>query len=406
MNIGIEIIDHNQKLDLSRPDCHAYGIGGTQYEFVLLQYYLSQDPKYQVYVYHTSENQYAHGVISRKVASHADMLEQVKADQIDVLIVQQAATKEEYEAYGTVDAAVVIWAHNNIDYEGCRGICQTDNIKRVVFVSHEQYDGYIDDDVIRKGCYIYNMYIRPDAQVNRQVSEHTVSFMGALVPWKGFHLLAQVWKDILAEVPDAKLHVMGSNYNGKNVEDEYYKRYMSHLTDAEGKLLPSVTFHGNVSAQKKEIFEHTCVGVVNPSGLSETFCISAVEFEAYGVPVCSKNGYALLETVAQGKTGLLSSNTKELKENIVTLLKDEAKNQQMSRDGMVFYEKFTPEKVVPKWKALLEQIEKDTPVRIETPKKNLKDNYKWVRMVIYVLRIKLGIRILPSYKKLQHLMHK
>ena len=97
MNIGIEIIDHNQKLDLSRPDCHVYGIGGTQYEFVLLQYYLSQDPKYQVYVYHTSENQYAENAISRKVASHADMLEQVKADQIDILIVQQAATKEEYE---------------------------------------------------------------------------------------------------------------------------------------------------------------------------------------------------------------------------------------------------------------------------------------------------------------------
>ena len=78
----------------------------------------------------------------------------------------------------------------------------------------------------------------------------------------------------------------------------------------------------------------------------------------------------------------------------------------MSKAATVFYEQFTPEKVVPKWKALLEQIEKNEPAQIETPKKNLRDNYKWIRMAVYFLRIKLGIRILPSYKKLQYLLHK
>lgn len=406
MNIGIEIIDGEQCLDLSRPDLNAHGVGGTQYEFVLLQYYLSLNASYRVFVYHTSENKYAEQVIDRKLSSFSELMEAVERDKIDILIVKQRGNAEDYDIYKKTKASVIVWAHNNIKYDSCKRICENSQIKRVVFVSNEQYDGYIDDDIIKKSCYIYNMYVRPDNEVKRKAKGHTVTFMGALVPWKGFHLLADVWKDIIAVVPDAKLNVLGSNYHNQEVDQQYYERYMSGLVDDVGELLPSVTFWGNVSDEKQEIFESTCVGVVNPSGLSETFCISAVEFEAYGVPVCSKKGYALLETVEHGKTGLLSENSTQLKNNIIKLLTEGDLNEQMSKNGMHFYKKFLPENIMSQWCDLFEEISHNQSSEVKFPKRNWKDNYKWFRMILYFLRFKLKMRKIPSYKKIRYMISK
>jgi glycosyltransferase involved in cell wall biosynthesis len=46
-------------------------------------------------------------------------------------------------------------------------------------------------------------YISPENK------EQIVTYVGALIPTKGFHKLAKVWKNILKKVPTAKLQVIG-----------------------------------------------------------------------------------------------------------------------------------------------------------------------------------------------------
>lgn len=66
-------------------------------------------------------------------------------------------------------------------------------MKRVVFVGKEEYDSYIDDDIISKSTYIYNMVPIKEKVCNRIIDVPIVTYVGSLVPAKGFHRLAQIW---------------------------------------------------------------------------------------------------------------------------------------------------------------------------------------------------------------------
>lgn len=71
-----------------------------------------------------------------------------------------------------------------------------------VFVGRQQYDRYVDHKIILKSTYIYNMYPMEKKQKRKFENQHTVTYIGSLVPEKGFQVLAAAWKKIIAEVPD------------------------------------------------------------------------------------------------------------------------------------------------------------------------------------------------------------
>lgn len=213
---------------------------------------------------------------------------------------------------------------------------------------------------------------------------------GGLRVTKGFHILAKVWKEVVKEVPDAELHVMGgsklydenaSTGNFGIADEKYEKRFMPYLLDDNGKVMNSVKFLGVLNGEEKiNAINETKVGIANPSGFGETFCISAIEFEAMKVPVvsCKKNG--LLDTVEDGKSGILVKNEKQLKDAIVTLLKDDKLNEDMGLYGEKFVrEKFDIYNVCSKWKKLLEDVYNDIPQKEELINNNFKYNLKWLR---------------------------
>ncbi len=51
---------------------------------------------------------------------------------------------------------VVYWSHNYVYADFCRFVARTPQIKCNVFVGKQQYDRYIDNDVIRKSVTIFN----------------------------------------------------------------------------------------------------------------------------------------------------------------------------------------------------------------------------------------------------------
>ena len=116
----------------------------------------------------------------------------------------------------------------------------------------------------------------------------------------------------------------------------------------------------------------------NPTGQTETFCLSAVEFEAHKIPVVTYNGYGLLDTVLDGETGIRIKTASQLSEAIVQLIKNKKLNEKMGTAGRKFVNStFTPEIIIPKWHWLLtEGIQYE--LKSEFSFKNLADNYKWL----------------------------
>lgn len=104
----------------------------------------------------------------------------------------------------------VLWGHNYYYSDYCNRIANCNAIKANVFVGRQQYDRYVDHKIILKSTYIYNMYPMEKKQKRKFENQHTVTYIGSLVPEKGFQVLAAAWKKIIAEVPDAQLNVIGS----------------------------------------------------------------------------------------------------------------------------------------------------------------------------------------------------
>ena len=199
--------------------------------------------------------------------------------------------------------------------------------------------------------------------------EHVVTYLGGLYPQKGFHVLAAAWKRVLSKIPDAKLYVVGSRKlytKMASVSDyglasaEYEGEFMPHLTDEDGNILRGVKFFGVLGTEKNEIIKQTAVGVCNPSGLTETFCISAAEFSAAKVAVVTCRTVGNLGTVIDEETGLIVSDDsdEELADAIIRLLKDEELREKMGRAGRAHVENnYSPEKVLPKWEQILDDME-------------------------------------------------
>ena len=125
---------------------------------------------------------------------------------------------------------------------------------------------------------------------------------------------------------------------------------------------------------------------------------------------CKKNG--LLDTVIDEKSGLLVRNEKNLKDAIITLLKDDKLNYQMGVYGEKFVkEKFDVYKVCSNWMKLLNEVYEDKEQNVELINNNFKYNLKWLReinrkfkkvKILYWLPpiSEYEERIIPKFKKL------
>lgn len=231
--------------------------------------------------------------------------------------------------------------------------------------------------------------------------KNIVTYVGALIHAKGFHKLAKEWKGILKEVPDAQLYVIGNgklydptvNFGKYGIaEEKYENEFIPYLTE-KGEILPSVHFMGAMGIEKKEIIKQTKVGVTNPTGISETFCLSAVEFEGVGIPVVGYNGYGFLDTVISGKTGYLTKTGTELKRAVIRLLKDSEENRRFGLQAKEFYrECFTPDKIVSEWEKLICAVRKGKIIITLPERNNLFNDWKW---------LKLSNRLLQEYTHIQ-----
>jgi glycosyltransferase involved in cell wall biosynthesis len=265
------------------------------------------------------------------------------------------------------EGSLVFWLHNNLAIDLLDQAFR-DGLDRAVCVSHPAaatYDRYPWWNRIEAIPYA----LRADFPFTANAPEgKRVAFIGALSEAKGFHHLLAAWPLVLARVPDAILDVFGSAALHHPSAEMGSSGVMTADFEAQyWRPLANVHFRGSLPRGElcREL-QATRVAVVNPNltGSTETFCLSAVEAQACGVPVVGGSAQGLLETVSDSRSGLLirHQSPQELADAIVRLLENDALRAELSRGAAAHAATFrSTEEEAKRWMAMADRMRSGRP---------------------------------------------
>lgn len=412
MKVGIVYDDRfASETDMRFPERGNPGVGGTQYCVGMLIRYLSMKQDSELTVYQFGNTLLPEGVKKEKVGSLEQCFEMGERTQLDVLIVTHALLPQSCLAQIATSLKLIVWVHNYLSYEQTELFSRCPAVKRVVFVSRQLYDIYLDHAICKKADYIFNMYQNPSEKGFRGAEYGpVVTYLGNIAFVKGFHILARQWSRILKQVPEAQLYVIGNGklYDKQEklgsygiAEEKYEKEFVKYLIDEKGNFLPSVHFCGLMGQEKYEIFEKTAVGVM-PSIEPETFGLSAVEMEAYGIPVVVRGKRGLLDISSDKKTGYQFRNDRELARAVVKLLKNRQLNRKLGNGAKKLVEdKFAPSAITAQWCEVINDVSKGMPAKYHKPENYFLRQLKFVKIFNRQLR-----KLFPSWPSVMEWHHK
>lgn len=406
VRLGLYIEVRHPDLDCSCIESGNPGLGGTQYQMLLLAYHLANTykDKFNVYLFVDEKVKFANDHITQvQLLDKGDLREEIVKSNISVLIVRSEL--DILRCLEKLPIKIVTWSHNFFNYDLAEQIAKQTNVSVNVFVGKQQYDVYIDDDVIEKSTFIFNMVPSSDVMPKRKSSKNVI-FIGALIPAKGFHILASMWKYILSNEPDAQLYVLGSGnlYGGIKelgryglAEKNYEDGFMRYLTDDKGNILPSVHFEGVVGNNKVEYYLNASVGALNLNGARETFGLVAAELEACGVPVVTYGRGSYADIIQDGITGYICNSRRDIVEKLLLLLGNKSQNILMGEAAYINSQKFSQRYILPQWVSLIESVE-DGSLIVDyiKPIPPYRNNFKWLIVIVRFMRYNMGMKWLPS----------
>lgn len=224
------------------------------------------------------------------------------------------------------------WCHNFARFKDLDFLADNRNVGQIITVGREQKDIYRDHRAFNKTSYIYNC-VNTDCVQKYEVNKHpfkkrahVVTYIGSLIPMKSFHCLAKAWPKVLKAIPDAELYVIGTGrlYSrneklgkwgiAENNYESYFMKYLTH----EGEIMSSVHFLGLMGEEKNSVLLKTKVGVPNPIGSAETFCLSAVEMQLMGAKVVACKACGYMDTFLNC---LFAKSKKQLASSIIRALR-------------------------------------------------------------------------------------
>ncbi len=306
-------LPNSQEKDLSEILTRSYRLGGSEYEMLIVSYLLEKrDNGIDSILLSNYDGKVPHQQYFN-ITNLEEACDYCVRNSISKIVIDIKQFDEDIiEKFSNTN--FLVWAHNIGNERVLNSILVYSNIKKIICVSHSQTLSFYNHPAISKACFIYNIILFKDKEfykkkINRD-NQHNVVYMGCIQPCKGFHILAKAWPIILQIVPDAQLYVIGtSQLYGKNfkvgkygiAEQDYEDEFMPFLTDSNGKILPSVHFEGLLGDEKYEIMGKCKVGVPNPTGITETFCLSGVEMELMGCSICTIKVPVYEETIMNKK---------------------------------------------------------------------------------------------------------
>ncbi len=159
-------------------------------------------------------------------------------------------------------------------------------------------------------------------------SRLVVLCVGQLIPSKGMHLLIEAFNRVKADIPDAKLMIVG-----KAVFPDYLKKLRAIAGD-------SVIFAEDVTDDEMPYYYAAC-DLYATATLWEGFNIPLVEAQACGKPVVAFKTGPHPEVADDGITGILvpPGNILEFSSAITKLLQDRELKDRMGNQGVIMVRK-------------------------------------------------------------------
>lgn len=395
------------------------GIGGTEYLIMLVSMLLScRDNGLLIRLYMPKQQKNMPKDLACCIVSDiSEAISHAEEDGFDYFIVKHDADYVLRNCLVTNgNLRIIVWCHVFVCYWELNYYANNPYVKYIVHVGREALDLYRDHPVFEKSTYIYNVVNLAGCQervLKNPFSEreHVVTYIGSIVPYKGFHLLALAWPYIKKKVPDAQLYVIGSGqlYDSTcglgplGLASPEYEQVFSSAISKNGKILDGIHLMGRLGDEKEEIMLKTKVGVPNPSGITETFCLSAVELQAFGAKIVTIKAPGYIDTI---KNGILYNNYKQLADCVVdALLSRDSKYEEAMK---YFQEEFSSQIVLERWENLL--LYGLTVSKF--PMRNVYYRFKWLKDWARVLRQKVVLfRFLPPVERIlllieRRIMHK
>jgi glycosyltransferase involved in cell wall biosynthesis len=151
-------------------------------------------------------------------------------------------------------------------------------------------------------------------------------YVGRLVSKKGLFTLILAFRDVLKEIPDARLRIAGKGT---------LRKVLSSMVKALG-IEENVDFLGYVPDELlNPLFSSSDIFVL-PSSFGESFGIVILEAMASGTPVIGTKVGGIEEILGYGKYGILvnPSEPSELAEAMVSLMNDQELRRGLERKGL------------------------------------------------------------------------
>lgn len=193
---------------------------------------------------------------------------------------------------GWRERRLIIWFHHP-HVQNTIGFSRLLELRPAAFVSVGQYAHASNVAFGVPHVWIPNPFprwaIREPGRADIERSDEPIfGFVGALLPPKGFHLVAEAWGGVRAAIPGARLQVIGSaslyGYEDGHRELPTVSWYGEEILDALGPARDSVEFLGRVTNGKAEVYAGWDAALLNPTGTSEADPSSLKEVVAAGVP--------------------------------------------------------------------------------------------------------------------------
>lgn len=191
-----------------------------------------------------------------------------------------------------------------------------------------------DISIVPNGIDLEKFKIPSESKKGRDAK--TIVFVGRLHPVKGVRYLLQAMKIVHAEMPDAKLILVGDGEERENLES---------LTNSLG-IRECVEFAGKVPHERIQDYMNQAEVFVLPS-LSEGFPVTILEAMACGLPIVATNVRGIPNIVEEGVNGYLVNvkSPDEMAERILFLLQNDEMRERMSANNREKVELFAWDKI-------------------------------------------------------------
>lgn len=348
------------------------GLSGTDGQALWLSYHLSICNKDNFSFFTNTDIVPSAGIKQFRVDNLVNAIELSIKKRINILIFNASGSSEVIEGLlyaRQKDIKLIVWCQNDPNSLISNELSINKAVCRVIMVSRQQYFSNIHRGFVQKMAVINNAQyasaMNPlSIESKYDIGNPIIGFIGAPNESKGFHWVCKAWLHIKARFPSAQLWVMGSVHlhdNDKQIgrtgvaeplfEDKFIFPYFGYTKEEWNNN--GIQFLGKLSAvELYDRITHCTLGIVNPNirGSIETFCVSAVDFQALGIPVIGGDAGGLRETVAHGRTGFLVKNPVRLAKCVIKLLDKPTYIVRMRKNAQSWIkDRFSEARIVCEW---------------------------------------------------------